>query len=159
MTLNLAAVIAQVESDGRDISPRFEPTLYYELAADPTPERGKIIGAIGTIHFCNQTTARMIAATSWGRYQILGENLYSVCQCSVDVFTLVNEPLEQDAMFENFVQARGIDFTIEDLIADSAKRTKFITAWNGPGNVQAYWTLMQNAIKTLGGPTIVGEST
>ena len=159
MTLNLAAVIAQVESSGRDISPRFEPTLYYELTADPTPERGKIIGAIGTIHFCNQTTARMIAATSWGRYQILGETLYSVCQCSVDVFTLVNEPLEQDAMFENFVQARGIAFTIEDLIMDSAKRQLFIEKYNGPDNIQAYWTKIQEAVKALGGHTVVGEST
>ena len=153
--MDLAAVIAQVETRTRDHSPRFEPPLYADwrvTAADDI-----VIAAIQKVHDCSTLTARMIACTSWGRYQLLGENIYSVCQCNADIFVFVAQPGVQLLCFQRFLAARGIAFSIEEILMDRTKREQFIARYNGPGDIDLYWAQMQVAIKELGGPTIVGE--
>ena len=48
-------------------------------------------------------------------------------------------------------------FTLTDLVMDRTKREQFITHYNGPANIDAYWQRMQAAITALGGPVVVGE--
>ena len=156
--MDLAAVIAQVETRTRDHSLRFEPTLYARWSEGPlTAEQRRVLGRIMAVHDCVYAAACMIACTSWGRYQLLGENIYSVCQCNADIFVFVTQPGVQLLCFQRFLAARGIAFSIEEILMDRTKREQFIARYNGPGDIDVYWAQMQVAIKELGGPTIVGE--
>ena len=154
-SLDIAPVIAQVESATSDAALRFEPALY-EHWATPTPVRDAIVANIRSIHKCSRPTARMIACTSWGRYQILGENLYSaMCGCRLSVFGFVASPGAQLSFFREFLRNRGIDFTLQDIIVDPGKRQQFVEGYNGPGDIDAYWVEIKDAVKMLGGPTVV----
>ena len=152
----LADVIAQVESNDNPQTLRYEPDLMAQWAA-MNPVRSAILASISGLHDCSHDTARMIACTSWGRYQLLGENIYSVCQCNADIFVFVTQPGVQLLCFQRFLAARGIAFSIEEILMDRTKREQFIARYNGPGDIDVYWAQMQAAIKELGGPTIVGE--
>ena len=156
--IDLAAVIAQVESGTQDDRLRFEPGLYVRWAPGVplTAAQVDVVNTIQAVHRCNLDTACMIACTSWGRYQILGENIYSVCQYKGSVFAFVAFSDHQQTCFSDFLAARGIAFTLTDLVMDRTKREQFITHYNGPANIDAYWQRMQAAIKALGGPAVVG---
>ena len=155
--IDLASVIAQVESGTQDDRLRFEPGLYADWGGPLSTARRNVVAAIGVAHKCSADTAVMIATTSWGRYQILGENIYSVCQYKGSVFAFVAFSDHQQTCFSDFLAARGIAFTLTDLVMDRTKREQFITHYNGPANIDAYWQRMQAAIKALGGPVVVGE--
>lgn len=151
MTVKLADVIAEVESGKRDSAIRFEAGLYKAWTAAPTPARDAIIREIVEIHDCSADTARMIACTSWGRYQLLGENLYSAfARCSVNVFTFVEVPDVQAQCLALFLTMKGINFTLENIIENQTMRENFIIGYNGPGAVDAYWQRMKAAVAKLG---------
>lgn len=154
--MQLADIIAQVESGTNDAAMRFEIGLFAEWGtvariASEQQARDQITAAIAALHRCNRNTAHMIACTSWGRYQILGENIYSVCECRRPVTAFAIDPDFQRLCFEEFLRKRGIDFTLDDILADEGKRSLFISKYNGPDAVAAYWAKMQVAIKALGG--------
>lgn len=153
--IELADVIAQVESSTKDSAIRFEAGLYSSwVTASPNPARDTIARTIRNIHNSSNNTARMIACTSWGRYQILGENIYSLCGCLRDVMGYVADPGYQRVCFDVFLQRRKIAFLLEDLIADPAKRQQFISTYNGPNAVEAYWGAMKSAVQVLGGSVV-----
>ena len=146
---DLAAVISQVESGDNPYRLRFEPAIFARWAT-PNATELQIMGRIQQIHDCSRDTARMIAATSWGRYQILGENLYDfVCGLQTDVFSFVEDDEAQAACFEAFIRNRGVAFTLEQIEADRTMREQFIATYNGPSDVDVYWGRMQAAIKAL----------
>lgn len=156
--MQLSDVIAQVESGTSDAAARFEFGLYAEwgvAASDPERQkaRDQITATIAALHRCNRNTAHMLACTSWGRYQLLGENIYSLCECKLPVAHFVVDPDFQRLCFDEFLHKRGIAFTLDEIVADADKRQKFISAYNGPAAVDAYWSRMQAAMVALGGAT------
>jgi hypothetical protein len=96
-------VISHVESGNFKYALRFEEKLYKTLIP---PNR--IIDKVRSIHRCSVNTARAICATSWGYYQLLGLNLYSVCQYNDLIFKFLNDDYEQEKAFNEFCKAKGI---------------------------------------------------
>jgi hypothetical protein len=147
--LDLSAVIAWVESNTNDKAVRFEPGLYAVWSSETLIRKG-IERTIQYIHGCSIETARVIACSSWGRYQILGENLYDLgIGCTLDIFEYAGLPAYQKECFDKFLRNRGIAFTVDELQTDRTKREQFITHYNGTGAVDAYWERMQEAIRAL----------
>ena len=142
---DLAAIIAQVESNDNPQTLRYEPGLMAQWAA-MNPVRSAILTSISGLHDCSHDTAHMIACTSWGRYQILGENLYERGLVNVTVFAYVADPKLERLAFDAFLIRKEIGFALQDIIDDETKRAKFIAAYNGPAGVSDYWARMQAAI-------------
>jgi len=143
----LACVIKSIESGGNPHRPRFE---YHAFMAWPwTPAYDRILEK----HQCTRDTAQMIAATSWGAYQMLGVNVFDPAISGVDpdhLFAYVADAPMQNASFANFVKAKGIDWTLEELLGDPAKLQRFVTVWNGPANVDAYAALIRASAAARG---------
>ena len=94
-------------------------------------------------HRCSDDTARMIACTSWGAYQMMGENIYAPTMVTYavdppDLFVFLDDLGMQDRAFGVFLKLRAIDFTLEELLMDPAKMTLFCRTYNGPDNADAY---------------------
>jgi hypothetical protein len=96
-------VISYVESGNFKYALRFEEKLYKTL----TPPN-RIIDKVRNIHRCSVNTARAICATSFGYYQLLGLNLYSVCQYDGLVFKFLDDDHEQEKAFYEFCRTKGI---------------------------------------------------
>lgn len=137
---DLASVIKGIESAGNPYRPRFEFHAYMSWPWGPVYQR------IQDKHECSRDTAQMIATTSWGVYQMLGCNIFDQGISGVDpdhLFAYVASPDMQDTSFANFLKAKGIDWTLEDLLGDSDKMQKFCTRWNGPKNTTVYSALIR----------------
>jgi hypothetical protein len=161
VAVTLAAVVALVESRNNPNAMRFEPDLYHRIQTRLRllPIDSLILDMrrrVALIHGCSFDTACMILATSWGKFQLLGENIYDSqilpgrypYNCTVVQF--LNSPPLQEVMFNSFLVRRGIDFTIFGIMDDESLRNAFIEVYNGPGDVAGYWAAMQRVIATLG---------
>ena len=137
---DLAAVIKAVESNGNPYRPRFEFSAFMRWPWSAVHDR------ITRKHLCSEDTAKMIGATSWGAYQMLGVNIFDQDISGVDpdhLFAYVADSDMQDASFAGFVKAKGIDFTLADLLGDADKMQQFVSRWNGPGNIAGYSALIR----------------
>jgi hypothetical protein len=149
--LDLATVIASVESGNNPYAMRFEPGLYAEWTKDTlTPARRDVVNTAMEANKCSFGTALMIACTSWGPHQILGENLYSVCALPISVGAFM-AGAAHDYYFTKFLVAKGIAYDLDVVETVPAEREHFIATYNGPANTAAYWARMQDAIKRLSG--------
>lgn len=106
----IAKVIAGVESGFYQYAMRFEEKLYLKYTKNTAPLE-MAVQKIKNIHFCSRNTAIMIACTSWGLYQILGMNIYSVCNISKHIVEFLQDVDLQEKAFINFCQARKISIT------------------------------------------------
>lgn len=150
----LAKIIAKVEgSEAGARAIRFEDAFYGRLGVSPNAAESAVLATIAHLHKCSQHTARMIAASSWGTYQLMGLSLYELGWAS-DVFDFIGDAVKQADMFGQFLAKHGIDFTWADLVSDTAKRQEFIDRYNGPAQPDAYWALCVSAAKALGLPTV-----
>lgn len=134
---DLATIISMVESSGNPRAMRFEPTAFANWPWSDT------MGIIKAKHGCSEATARMIACTSWGQYQLMAENIFARNMTAyqvnpTDVFSFVSDTALQEQAFHAFLQIRGIDFTLDDILSDPQKMRKFVERYNGPGDIDAY---------------------
>lgn len=134
----LADVIGSIESDDHPARLRFEPALYARIAAGYlAPQYSALVRAIQIANVCSAQTACMIAATSWGEFQILGENIYApVCAWRGTVFDFLASIEVQRLSFKRFAIARGIDYELAAI--DDGVARKIAAVYNGPGNVDDY---------------------
>ncbi len=93
-------VIARVESLENPLAVRFEPHIY---GAINVRRVGRLLVQIADIHKCNTETAKVIYSTSWGQYQIMGFNLYSLGY-SQTVWEFLFFEQDQDQVFYKFVK-------------------------------------------------------
>jgi len=100
MIETLANLIAYVESNNNQFSMRFEEK-YFQRKLDVA-----ILHKIKMFNICSFSTAKMIASTSWGAYQIMGINLYSVCGFSDEIGKYLCDVSLQYESFVNFIRAR-----------------------------------------------------
>lgn len=137
--ITLAQCISQLESDNDTDALRFEPELYSNC-----PEWiSKQLENIAKIHSCTIYTAQMIACTSWGKYQILGANIYAKGYTK-HIFDYVwDEEYVQDISFNHFVANGGFDWRTDISKWDQTELEKFAGFYNGPGNVIDYANKMK----------------
>ena len=129
MTINtLANLIAFVESDNNPNAMRYEPTYTASQS-----NIALLVKAIG----CSAWTSRIILSSSWGLYQIMGENLVNQGfrgwpgdYCSNSDVQLLH--------FNEFCESAKIAYTLDNVINDASMRLNFATHYNGPANAQAY---------------------
>jgi hypothetical protein len=125
-------IIADIESGDNPYAMRFEPGIYARMQIsaryNPMIERAK------QTNICSRETAKIICATSWGRFQIMGFNLYDVglnLGASVGEFMAEVAPRSQAAYFLEFCVGRGIYFTLQQLRENQASVLRFAKVYNG----------------------------
>lgn len=140
MMIMLSDVVAQVESSNNPLSMRYEPAWvpHNEVNAQKYAANGWI----------DEPTAAMICKTSWGKYQIMGDNLYGTLQYTGTIVDFMTNTLRQLRFFQAFL--RGIGFS-DGLFGEmsSVQILDFAEKYNGNG--PAYAQALQRAYKELGG--------
>lgn len=122
--MDLSHVIMGIESSGNAHALRFESALYEKATL------GTIWSTIAQVNKCTLVTARMIAYTSFGLYQIMGFNLYTL-GLNVDIGDYLGDAVLQSQLFAEFLALKGINFTLQELLTDPVKMSKFATTYNG----------------------------
>jgi len=145
--LTLAQVLSRVESSDNPYALRFEPETYQHVGE---PRFLKVLASAAFANRCSDDTAKVILASSWGAYQIMGFNLYARAGAScVGVF--LGSPDEQlkalSAMLAPWAMAPEEDAGW--IVSGADKLTAFATRYNGPGNVSAYSSRLIAAYKAL----------
>lgn len=146
----LRDIIALVESNDNTCAIRFEPTIYAK--SDTMPVR--ILNAILDANKCSQKTAQMIYSTSWGRYQIMGFNLYGLLAWKKSIVEYLVDPFTtQDISFDDFTaeirRSTGEASWDGTRFTNVAAQQSFARWYNGPGNVPAYMGRMNEAAERL----------
>ena len=100
-------VIRYVESGNFKYALRFEEKVYNSLKSS-VKSQNQTVKRIQDIHYCSEDTARMIASTSWGYYQILGLNIYSLCGYNDLVFKFIESEEDQEKAFYRFCELKKI---------------------------------------------------
>lgn len=139
----LAELIRHVESDNIKTAIRYEPNFekyVSEKAVDRCREAHKPA-------YMNNTTARSILKHSFGFYQIMGENIYSLGYDKT-IFDFVNSEDEQERMFDKFCRSRGITYSLHEIMTDKKKREHF--AWRYNGSIGYAETLLDKYRKVTG---------
>lgn len=136
----LADVIGSIESDDNPARLRFEPMLYARISgAYLSLPYATIIRAIQVANVCSAPTACMIAATSWGEWQILGENIYAPpCNYKNSIAQYLDTIEDQRLTFNRFITARNINYDLATISASPDLARRIATVYNGPGNVDDY---------------------
>ena len=130
--VKLAQVIASIESSNNPHCIRFEPRIYKELDASGALA-STLESAISKANACSDdgSTAHMIASTSWGAYQIMGENLYSLGY-GKSVADFLNSAADQLEYFARFLASRKMELATLKMLVDSVTaRTAFAVKYNG----------------------------
>lgn len=146
--MELADVIAKVESGGNQWAQRFE--RLHLGASSP-----QLLARISSANKCSQATADVYAAMSHGLFQLMGFRLYGDPQrdrrnlnYSGTVAAFMNSAELQREYFRKYCDQNGILFTVDDLIRDAVKRSKFAEVYNGPANIPNYSTQILAAIRS-----------
>lgn len=142
MITTLSQLAAQVESGHNPGALRFEPAF--------RPSAEAIVNC-KKANACSNATALVLCAMSFGKYQIMGENLWGMLGYSFDVAYFLNSEDLQDSAYWNFCQRKGIGFSLNEFLTDSAKRLQYARLYNGPGNPAAYADRMISEYKAAGG--------
>lgn len=137
---SLAQMAALIESANDPGAIRFEPEMYARWSSALDVDQLAVLARIVHANQCSRATALMIACTSWGAYQIMGENLYASGSPSVlySVAEILSSMTIQSGYFWWFVNTKHINYTLDELKTDPAKREHYAEVYNGPGNVVAY---------------------
>lgn len=139
--MQLEYVIAQVESSNCLSAVRFESMLNNNHPQWIEGQLDKIQAANG----CNVATALMIASTSWGKYQLLGANIYAL-GAKISLLEWWNDPVAQSVSFAFFINPHGFEPS-EDIASWTDDRfLKFAAFYNGPGAPAAYAAAMQKVL-------------
>lgn len=124
MTLTISKLVSQIESNNVPYAMRFEPGWRHD---------NNIITMVRQAHapaYMNTTTAKTIMATSYGLYQIMGENIYRLGY-KKPINEFMNSPNDQLDIFNKFLSWRGIDYTVNEIFTNREKMEKFARRYNG----------------------------
>jgi hypothetical protein len=120
----LSQVVAQVESGGSIFAMRYEPNFAPHPAS---------VAACQTAagEYISTETARMICKTSWGRYQIMGDNLYGpVINLRVNIISYATNEIIQLHSFATFIGSIGFQDVDFSTLSDEDLE-KFAVLYNG----------------------------
>ncbi|MGC9115968.1 MAG: hypothetical protein ACP5HH_08285 [Fervidicoccaceae archaeon] len=120
--MTLKEVIAYVESNNNPFALRYEES--YFIKAEKKGNE-KILNLIQAFNRCSKDTAKVIFATSFGLYQILGVNLYSICELKYSIGEFLCYKDLQDTAFFTFCKRRDIDIEkVENELRLISEKTK-----------------------------------
>lgn len=136
LPITVDQVIAYVESKGDSFAYRFEPLTF----ASTQNTNGKtamqqILAKIVKVHNCSYQSARVIYSSSYGRYQIMGFNLYGQLNVQKGFGEFMADNSLQDLAFNTFLTQKNLAAISTDNFAnDKSARIKFGNIYNGNGN-------------------------
>lgn len=139
----LMDVAAAVESGNNPGAIRFEPAMYGNA---PSWARNQL----AYIHAANPSasaeTGLMIACTSWGKFQLLGANVYAFGLYRFPVADYLANELEQETIFGDFIAPH--DFHPHEDVSQwtDARFASYAAFYNGPSAVEAYVASMHRVI-------------
>jgi hypothetical protein len=149
MGLTLIQALAVVESSGNTLAMRYEPSL------DKTPPRWLMAG-MANLQIGNPLLSfdaeMKVLSTSFGRYQILGGNLYGPSVCfNGPISDFLFDDNQQDYWSLIFIQKiageHGLSASTEVADISDTVLEDFSSSWNGPGNPSAYAARLREADK------------
>lgn len=123
MITTLSQLIAQTESANKVDALRLEPA-YHPSAAN--------IQRCLAAHKkqISLSTAEMICRTSWGLYQIMGDNIYSM-GFTAPILEYWKDPEIQLDFFKRYCLRANIDYTLAEVLNEKNKRDNFAKRYNG----------------------------
>lgn len=122
--LTLADLVAAVESGNNQFAIRYEPNFVPSALAVKRCQNSQN-------GFCSVATAKIICASSWGKYQIMGENIYGLLNLSFSIGKFLSDPDSQREIFDSFLTKKNINFSLAEILSDQAKRDSFSIKYNG----------------------------
>lgn len=131
----LAQLIAQVESNGNLYAVRFEPAY----RPNDLHVRKMVMAAD-----CSTHTAAVLCTMSWGKYQIMGDNLIKLGMIISPIKFVQDESMQDDFFHRYLASNRMQDWSLVDVMNNPVMLNNFVRAWNGSANVQAYALRMKN---------------
>lgn len=148
MAIDIADVIASIESSGNQFAQRFEKLHQGTTRASVI---NNIIAAHGGPGKLSDATADIYAACSHGLFQIMGYMLYGpTIDYHKPLWVFLTQASEQKAVFNKFLMLDNLDkLTIDDLKNDHVKRDHFAALYNGPGDIADYSAKMLATITQL----------
>jgi len=124
IVIRLSDVVAQVESGGSIYAMRYEPTY-----SPPKSSVEACIAAAGT--YIDYLTALEICKMSWGKFQIMGGNLYSApLSLSVNIIRYAGDEALQLSTFNKFIASIGFE-DVEFSTLTPNQLNRFALAYNG----------------------------
>lgn len=138
--LNLEMLVAWNESNNNPFAVRFEPAFNVD---------SHLVYRMMQCAKCNFTTAKILCAMSWGRFQIMGSQLV---QLGLDVspYHFVWDDVMQSDYFHRYMLADHLTLTLADVLNDPTKRALFARLYNGPGNIEGYSERLMQTAKAHG---------
>lgn len=131
MTILLSDVVAATESSDSPLAMRFEPGYQPSALGESNAKK------YATASYCNQNTAIAICQFSYGRYQIMGDNLYNELDYQQTLVSFLTSGVAQLVMFKKFIDKGGFQDVAFDTMTD-AELVAFGDYYNGAGNVYAH---------------------
>jgi hypothetical protein len=137
----LQELIAQVESNNEQFAFRFEPSHR---------PNSQFVSKLANLIGCSYMSAETLCASSFGLYQIMGDELVALGLSISPIQYCASEPM-QNFYFQKYITVNGLSYAtsmpLKDFMADSAKLLAFATRYNGPGNSQGYVNRMLSVYK------------
>lgn len=135
--MTLRTAVKNVESSNRSGAMKFEPGVMMKAQNPGSNEAWpKLLESIGKLNACDRITSCVIASTSWGLYQFLGETLYGgPVNLGMPLFVFLSSVAEQDHAFNVWCSAQGFN---PDEAVTRTLAVAFAAKWNGPGNIDVY---------------------
>lgn len=121
---DLALVIRDIESSDNPHAIRFEATLY------SSSNVGAIWSTIAAKNKCTLGTAKMIAYTSYGWYQIMGFNLYELGLDS-DIADYMTDTALQTQLYGEFLDKKKINVRLAAMLVNQNLLDLFAVTYNG----------------------------
>lgn len=122
-----AEIIAEIESGNNPLAYRYEGG--WRLS------RPELLDDYAKKFRLSIPSAKVLFMSSWGKYQIMGENLIAFGYDKTFFEFLFDEPA-QDFYFRKFLVKKGIDFTSEEMRYNKLLINNFSLKYNGSVNAQ-----------------------
>lgn len=118
----LKEIIAYVESGNNQYAIRFEERYFVKM----NKYNYALLSQVSEINQCSLDTSRVILSCSWGKYQIMGYNLYTLLRLREPVGKYLCDNTLQDVSFETYLFLKKIDEqkVEKDIIALAIEREK-----------------------------------
>lgn len=126
MITTLSDFIAQVETNDQMHAIRFEPGF----AKYVTEASIRACISYASPSVMSRATAMVLLQTSWGRHQIMGENLYAL-GFKGRLFDYLRDIIWQEFFFSEYCKSRKIDYSLEEVLRNLNCRERFAIKYNG----------------------------
>lgn len=119
---SLSELVAQVESNSKLSALRFEPAYH--------PDTRAVLLARQFWPGLSVMTYETVLASSWGMFQIMGDNIYML-GFDRPLLDYWQSSELQIKYFHLFCASRHIDYSLDDILNDANKRADFAHHYNG----------------------------